>query len=115
VVFGPSLQLQDHLVPETAQVRAEPVKDRDGDAVTLPMGGQDMRVRKAAVLTRFWHEVEQYRRVPLPEVSRQTRSHLGAVQTPSRSYSSPPSTTARPAAQPASHTSASRFVTIKRA
>ena len=27
------------------------------------------RARNAAVLTRFWHEVEQYRRVPLREVS----------------------------------------------
>jgi hypothetical protein len=25
--------------------------------------------RKAAVLTRFWHDVEQYRLVPLREVS----------------------------------------------
>jgi hypothetical protein len=33
------------------------------------MGGQDVRARKAAVLTRFWPEVEQYRRVPLREVS----------------------------------------------
>jgi hypothetical protein len=33
------------------------------------MGGQDIRARKAAVLTRFWHEVELYRRVPLREVS----------------------------------------------
>jgi hypothetical protein len=30
---------------------------------------QDRRARKAAVLTRFWHNVEQYRRVPLREVS----------------------------------------------
>ena len=30
---------------------------------------QDRRARNAAVLTRFWHEVEQYRRVPLREVS----------------------------------------------
>ena len=65
------------------------------------MGGQDMRARKAAVLTRFWHDVEQYRRVPLREMSTYTRSHLGAVQMPSRSCSSPPSTTARPVAQPA--------------
>jgi len=33
-------------------------------------------------LTRFWHEVEQYRREPLRAVSTQTRSHRGAVQTP---------------------------------
>src|SRR5207244_13410626 len=54
---------------------------------------QDGRARKAAVLTRFWHEVEQYRRVPLREVSTKTRSHRGAVQTPSRSWMSPLSTT----------------------
>src|SRR5689334_22883369 len=30
---------------------------------------QARRARNAAVLTRFWHEVEQYRRVPLREVS----------------------------------------------
>ena len=32
-------------------------------------GVHDRRARNAAVLTRFWHEVEQYRRVPLREVS----------------------------------------------
>ena len=30
---------------------------------------QDRRARNAAVLTRFWHEVEQYRRVAFREVS----------------------------------------------
>jgi len=34
-----------------------------------PSRGQPSRARNAAVLTRFWHDVEQYRRVPLREVS----------------------------------------------
>jgi hypothetical protein len=64
-------------------------------------GRQLSRARNAAVLTRFWQAVEQYRRVPLREVSTYTRSQPGAVQSPSRSAPEPPSTTARPVAQPA--------------
>ena len=38
-------------------------------AAGYPRGAQVRRARNAAVLTRFWQEVEQYRRVPLREVS----------------------------------------------
>jgi hypothetical protein len=52
-------------------------------------------------LTRFWHAVEQNRRVPLREVSRYARSHVGARQMPSRSAAELPSTIASPVAMPA--------------
>jgi hypothetical protein len=45
---------------------AQPVVDR---VERRPDRAQARRARNAAVLTRFWHEVEQYRRVPLREVS----------------------------------------------
>src|ERR1700722_19188024 len=85
----------------------QPLSDRGREDPDLykcaPLRGQLRRARKAAVLTRFWQDVEQYRLVPLREVSTNTRSHPGAVQTPSRSAPELPSTTARPVAQPAAH------------
>jgi hypothetical protein len=52
------------------------------------------RARCAAAFTRFWHASEQNRRVPLRETSTNTRSHVGAAHTPSRSACSLPITVA---------------------
>ena len=46
--------------------------------------------RKAAAFTRFWHAVEQKRRVPFRETSTYTRSHAGALHSPSRSMAEEP-------------------------
>src|SRR6476469_8209305 len=59
-----------------------------------------LRARCAAAFTRFWHAVEQNRRVPLRVTSTNTRSHIGASHTPRRSAYSVPSTVARATATP---------------
>jgi hypothetical protein len=65
---------EDHgpprLVSEPLEHGATPVSGRpSGSLPVCTRRAHDRRARNAAVFTLFWHEVEQYRRVPLREVS----------------------------------------------
>lgn len=53
--------------------------------ITYPAPPAARRRRKAAALTRFWQVIEQKRRLPFLDPSRNTRSQSSAPQVPSRS------------------------------
>jgi hypothetical protein len=62
----------------------------------LPGGGA---LAEAAALIRFWHVVEQKRRLPFFETSKNTRPQSGAWQVPRRSPWSAPIIRANASAQ----------------